>query len=53
MLVDVPRLEIVQYKTNILYFDDCLGPYPYEELPKWNGLSSLLTGMYNYKSMLQ
>ncbi|KAL4132009.1 hypothetical protein QTP88_009230 [Uroleucon formosanum] len=43
ILVDVPRLEIVQYKTNTLYFDDCLGPYPYEELSKWNGLSSLLT----------
>jgi len=49
MLVDVPRLEIVQYKTNILYFDDCLGPYPYEELSKWNGLSSLLTSMDHCK----
>jgi len=51
MLVDVPRLEIVQYKTNVLYFDDCLGPYPYEELSKWNGLSSLLTSMKHCKTL--
>lgn len=45
-LVDVLRVEVVRYKTNVLHFDDCLGPYPYEEYAKWNGLSSLLTGMY-------
>lgn len=44
-LVDAPKQEIINYKTNVLFFDDCLGPYPYEEQPKWNGLSSLLTGM--------
>lgn len=45
-LVNVLKVDLIWYKTNILHLDDCLGPYPYEEYAKWNGLSSLLTGMY-------
>lgn len=45
-LLDVSREEIAQYKTNILNLDQFLGPYPFEEQAKWNGLSSLLTGIY-------
>lgn len=41
--VSLPRLQCVEF-ANVLSFDDSLGPYPYEELSKWNGLSSLLTG---------
>ncbi|VVC44710.1 AAR2, N-terminal,AAR2, C-terminal,A1 cistron-splicing factor, AAR2 [Cinara cedri] len=40
---DIPKAELIQYKTNVLHYDNCLGPYPYEEQAKWNGLSSLLT----------
>lgn len=41
---DIPKAELIQYRTNILHYNDYLGPYPYEEQDNWNGLSSLLTG---------
>jgi len=50
--IDVSRAEIVRFKTNVLYFDDSLGPYPYEELEKWNSLSSLLTGRWRIMGLL-